>query len=430
MSSETKLNNAGPALEIAPGSLAIGQRSLGDPSRLFPLTPVIVDGCPASSGEAMQYPLEIDYDYDAVDRRLFEQAPGPGLDRWAPLLPPLAKGLSMGEGGTPLIAAEAFGRSIGIAGNLYLKDESRNPTWSHKDRLNLCVVSAAIASGARGIAVASSGNHGAAAAAYAARAGLPCVVVTSGGMPPAFRDFLMSLGARVVVTPEDRRWPVLRRIVNETGFMPASNLTRFHTGNPYGPEGYKTIAYELFLQLDHTVPDHILAPTGYGEMLFGVWKGFQELKRLGLVDRLPTIYACEPAIRGPLRRAVSSNAAAAEVSGPASIAVGIACAVSSYRGAVAIESRADRALPASETEIAAMRARLAATGLYQEFSGVAGLAAASEATSRGLVLDGKVVAIMTSSGLKDVTPTGAEIYGEDTLDGLIDTLREGTGDGA
>src|SRR5260370_21673190 len=124
----------------ANSSAAIGQRSLGDPSLLFPLDPPLVRGCPRTSAAEMQYPLEIDYDYSKVAKDLFRQAPLPGLERWAPLLPPLARNLSLGEGGTALIESARVGRWIGLDGPLWLKDESRNPTWSHKDRLNFCIV--------------------------------------------------------------------------------------------------------------------------------------------------------------------------------------------------------------------------------------------------------------------------------------------------
>ncbi|MFC3227805.1 pyridoxal-phosphate dependent enzyme [Marinibaculum pumilum] len=386
---------------MAGASLAIGQRSLGDRSKLFPLLPVLTEGCPATSDAEMQYPLEIDYAYDRVDPALFDQPPLPGLARWAPLLPPLAPGLDLGEGGTALVPADDLGRALGFTGRLLLKDESRNPTWSHKDRLNLCTVSTAILSGAPGIAVASSGNHGAAAAAFAARAGLPCVVVTSEGPQPSFRRLLAALGAHVVLTDADNRWPVLRRIVAATGFMPASNLTRFHTGNPYGPEGYKTIAYELFLQLGRRVPDSVLVPTGYAELLYGLAKGFRELRLLGLADRVPQLLSAEPAARGPLARAAGSNAAAMEVAPEPSAAAGIACTVGGYRGIVALQESHGRALTCSEAGMAEMQARLARHGYYQEISGAAGLAAGAEVIARGEKLDGIVVAILTSTGLKD-----------------------------
>src|ERR1700716_4260117 len=136
----------------ASASAAIGQRSLGDPSLLFPLYPPLLNGCPQTSRAEMQYPLEIGYDYSKISKDLLQQAPLPGIARWAPLLPPLAPNLSLGEGGTALIESTRLGCWIGLDSPIRLKDESRNPTWSHKDRLNYCIVSAALATGARGIA--------------------------------------------------------------------------------------------------------------------------------------------------------------------------------------------------------------------------------------------------------------------------------------
>ena len=266
-------------------SRARAQRSLRDATQEFPQRPVLAEGCPATSSDEMQFPLEIAFDYDQVDPQLFEQEPLPGLDRWAPLLPPLAPGLSMAEGGTPLLPSERLAGWAGVTTPVLLKDETRNPTWSHKDRLNLCTVSAAVASGAPGVVVSSSGNHGAAAAAYSARAGLPCIVLTTDDAPPAVQSFLLAYGAAVIGVPADARWPLLREIVARLGYHPVSNQTSFHTGHPYGPEGYKTISYELYRQLGNQVPAAVFVPTGYAELLFGVWKGFRELQELGVTRR-------------------------------------------------------------------------------------------------------------------------------------------------
>lgn len=412
----------------ATASTAIGQRSLGDPSLLFPLARPLLTGCPGTSTEEMQYPLEIDYDYAKVPRDIFAQPPLPGLARWAPLLPPLVPELSMGEGGTALIESEAIGRWLGLDLPVWLKDESRNPTWSHKDRLNYCIVSTAVKTGAPGIAVASTGNHGAAAAAYARRAGLPCVVISTRDAQPAFVHLQAALGSTFLQVEGSARWPTLRRIIEETGFMPASNLTRFHTGNPFGPEGYKTIAYEIFAQLGRELPGTVVLPTGYGEMLFGVHKGFRELKRLGLTHRVPRLLSAEPIVRAPLARAMAQNVAAAEVSGPASIAAGIACTVSSYRAAVALRESGGRPLTFHDDVLREAAIRLAHEGLWQEFSGVAGLAALHEAVRRGEAIEEPVVVVLTSTGLKEmpavVPPPPAEPV---SLDDLIAALKRGAG---
>ncbi len=357
----------------------------------------------------MQYPLDIDYDYERVPRDIFSQSPMPGLDRWAPLLPPLAPGLSLGEGGTPLVASERLPKWVGASAPILLKDESRNPTWSHKDRLNYCITSAALAVNAKGIAVASSGNHGASAAAYAARAGLPCVVITSPSSQPAFLPFLRQLGAEVIVVPVDERWAVLNTVIDATGFTSASNLTRFHTGNPFGPEGYKTIAYEIFLQCGEKMPGTVVVPTGYGELLYGVSKGFGEIVRFGLAPKVPRLISAEPALRGPLANAMRRNVAAVEVSGPPSLAAGISCSVGSYRGVIALRDSAGAALTFSENAVSQAAVELAHDGLWQEYSGVAGLAALREAHRRGEQFDEPIVAILTSTGLKELPVSSADM---------------------
>jgi threonine synthase len=410
----------------ANASAATAQRSLGDPGLVFPLYPPLVRGCPRTSGTDMQYPLEIDFDYSKVARHLFRQPPLPGLQRWAPLLPPLAPEVSLGEGGTALIESSRIGRWVGLDTPIWLKDESRNPTWSHKDRLNYCIVSLALATGARGVAVASTGNHGASAAAYARRAGLRCVVISTPGAQPAFEHFQTALGSELVLVPSEQRWAALNRIIDETGFMPASNLTRFHTGNPFGPEGYKTIAYELFAQLGGRVPGTVVLPTGYGELLFGVAKGFRELKQLGVSDAIPRILSAEPGVRAPLAHAMACNQAAAEVSGPGSLAAGIACTVSSYRAAVALRGSNGSALTFREETLIEAAAELAHEGLWQEYSGVAGLAALREAIQRGEKMDEPVVTVLTSTGLKDVpaTPIMTASPSRPSLDRIIASLNE------
>ncbi|NRQ34599.1 pyridoxal-phosphate dependent enzyme [Nonomuraea sp. NN258] len=368
-------------------SLAVRQRSLGDPTIEYPLLPALTRGCPKTSTDEIAYPAEVDYDYARVDRNLFEQAPGPDIARWAPLLPPLAAP-TLGEGGTPLIAV----------GDVFVKDESRNSTWSHKDRLNRVTVSAALAAGAPGVVVASSGNHGASAAAYAARAGLKAIVLASAESPPAVQEFVRAYGAQVVSVPVAERWPLMRQIVDRLGYHPMSNLTVTHTGHAYGPEGYKTIAYEVFLQLGR-VPAAVFCPTGYAELLFGVWKGFRELRLLGLAESVPRMFSCETAAGGPHARALATGAPAAIVELGRSDAYGIAGPVGGYRGVLAVRDSGGEAVLVTDDEMRAAQRALADQGLWQELSGAAGLAAVRKL---GRDFDGPVVCVGTSSGFKDV----------------------------
>ncbi|MFJ3923428.1 pyridoxal-phosphate dependent enzyme [Streptomyces sp. NPDC090022] len=376
---------------MSAGSLARTQRSMGDPGIHYPLWPPLPRGCPKTAAPGLVFPVEVDYAYADLPAGFFPQGdPAPrGLDRWAPLLPPLdAPGL--GEGGTPLIA---------LGDEVWIKDESRNPTWSHKDRLNRVAVSAAVHLGAEGIAVASSGNHGASAAAYAARAGLRCVVLASAGAPPAVASFLQAYGAAVLPVPAESRWPLLNEIADRLGFHTVSNLTPTHTGHAFGPEGYKTIAYEIHADLG--VPAAVFAPTGYGELLFGVWKGFRELRDLGVTDRVPRMYGCEPAAGGPLAAALRTGVPAAVVRVGETDAYAIDCAVSGHRAVRAVLDSGGGALLLTDTELAAARDTLAHQGLWPELSAAAGLAGHRHLLAAGTRFDGPVVCLSTSSGFKD-----------------------------
>ncbi|MFI1658665.1 pyridoxal-phosphate dependent enzyme [Streptomyces sp. NPDC020472] len=371
-------------------SLATAQRSLADPSVRHPLWPPLTRGCPVTSTEDVAYPLDIDYAYDRVPDDLFTRPAAHGLERWAPLLPPLAAP-GLGEGNTPLVE---------LPDGVWIKDESRNPTWSHKDRLNRVAVSAAVASGARGVVVSSSGNHGAAAAAYAARAGLPCAVFTSPSAPPAVASHLRAYGATVLTVPSGSVRPLMRRIVDELGFQSVSSVTdTAHTGHPFGPEGYKTLAYELALDLGRA-PAEVYLPTGYGELLFGVAKGFQELARLGVTDSVPRVYAAEPAAAGALTEALRTGRPVARVPVGPTAAYAIDCEVNSYRGVLAVRTTGGAARTVTDGQMADARAELATQGIWCETSSAAGLAALRARGARGT--DGPVVCVVTSSGYKDI----------------------------
>ncbi len=381
-------------------SLAVAQRSLGDPAGRFPLFPPLVEGCPRSSTADLQYPLALDYDYDRLPADFFRRDPYPGIRRWAELLPPLAPGLSMGEGGTPLVPAPRLAEWAGFNGEVYIKDESRNPTGSHKDRLNLCTVSAAVLSGAPGVTVASSGNHGAAAAAYAARARLPCVLFITEGTEPHLVRMVTAYGAAVVPLPRPLRRVLMAELVHRAGYHPVSSITATHTGHPFGPEGYKTIAYELYRQLGDRLPAAVFVPTAYAELLYGVWLGFKELCAVGRLGAPPQLFACEPAAGAPLRAALATGRPVVQVEEAPTAAYSIVVGMNSYRGVLAVRASEGDALAVSDEEMLSAQTALGREGLWSELSGAAGLAGLRQA-AQAMAFDGPVVCLMTSSGLKD-----------------------------
>ncbi len=377
-------------------STANGQRCLYCGTE-YPLYPPIVAGCPACATDNFKAPLELTYDYPDSADWLPEQ-PLPGLTRYAPLLPPLVEWLSMGEGGTPLVTAPTP-ELEGV--ETYVKDEARNPTWSHKDRLNFAISSTALNVEAAGIVAASSGNHGGSAAAYSARAGLPGVILCT-PRPPAVASFLQAYGQVVVAVPDvETRWTLMARLVEELGYHPASNQTIPPTNHPFGSENYKTIAYELYLQLGRRAPEAVFVPVGFAELLFGTYKGFVELQKYGFIDQLPRMISCEPAAGAPLKRAVESGEPVVTVETGPSDAYSIAVPINSYRGVVAVQGSDGAGLAIGEDEMHAAQRRLSRAGLWVEASAAVSFAGMLRAAELDLGQKGPLVCINTASGFKD-----------------------------
>ncbi|HET9317036.1 MAG TPA: pyridoxal-phosphate dependent enzyme, partial [Vicinamibacteria bacterium] len=264
---------------------------------------------------------------------LFPSSPR-SLWRFAGLLPvrPAAPA-SLGEGATPLIHLERLGRRLGLS-RLYAKDETQNPTWSYKDRLCAVAVAHAAAIGARVITISSTGNHGASTAAYAARAGLPCVAFTVATVPDTMKTLMQAYGAAVVACEtSEARWRLMRQGVERLGWYPTSGFAIPPVGStPWGVEGYKTIAYELAEDLGWASPDFVVVPAAYGDGLSGIWKGWTELAALGLVKHTPRMVAAEPF--GPLGRALERGLDAPEaVEAPApSVAFSIGSRYGTWQG--------------------------------------------------------------------------------------------------
>jgi len=347
--------------------------------------------------------------YDLGRVRGLETSDDPGIFRYRPLLP-IAQGpvVSLHEGGTPLLPLPGLGGSHGLP-RLFVKDESRNPTWSYKDRLAAVAVTKAVQEGRDTVVVSSTGNHGAAVAAYAARAGIRCVVLTLASVPQAMKTMMQSFGADVVALekPTDR-WVLMRQLVEERGWAPMSGFVGPPSGsNPYGCEGYKTIAYELHAQLGD-VPDVVIAPVAYGDALAGLHRGFADMVALGLTSRLPRLIAAEPF--GPYGQALRDGYRAdATVPAGASVAFSIASPYATWQGWNALVATGGAAASADDdATMAAQRELASRDGVFLEASSVITAAVLPELLARGEVTPEQTVVLLgTSTGLKDV-PTSAE----------------------
>lgn len=359
--------------------------------------------CAEAGYHVNPFPL---YDWTGVDP---SPLPGRrGLFAWQHLLPlsPEVAPVTLGEGDTPLVELTRVPQAADV-GQLWIKDESRNPTWSYKDRLIAVAVTKARESGASTVAVASTGNHGAAAAAYAARAGMDCIVLTLSSVPTTMLTLMQSYGAHVVALAEPRdRWALLRQGVEERGWTPLSGFVDPPAGsNPFGIDGYKSIAYEIVRDLGRA-PTEVVAPVAYGDGLAGLMRGFEDLLAWGCIDRLPRLVAAEPV--GPYAAALSDGFAPGRRLQPrASVAFSITTPVATFQGYDALARSGGSGATATDSQIMQTQLDLArAEGLYLEASSAITLAVVPELVKRGEVgSDSVVVLLGTSTGLKDVGAT-------------------------
>ncbi|HEU5322260.1 MAG TPA: threonine synthase, partial [Methylomirabilota bacterium] len=248
--------------------------------------------------------LAVRYDLDrvraAVSRATLRERP-PGMYRFRELTP-LAAGeapVTLGEGGTPLLALPRLAAHLGLR-HLWGKDDGQNPTGSFKARGLGMAVTRARTLGARGFVIPSAGNAGGAAAVYGARAGLPVAVVVPRGTPPAAVAEAALAGARgfTVEGSIATAGRVVAKAAPALGWFDLSTLKE-----PYRLEGKKTLGLELAEQLDWSMPDVLLYPTGGGPGLLGIPQGYEELRELGwLSGPLPRFVAvqaegCAPVVQ-------------------------------------------------------------------------------------------------------------------------------------
>lgn len=393
-------------------SAAIGLRCVSCDTR-YPLG-AMHEGCLTCATDAFRSGLTPDYDYDAIRREIgagpLAEA-GAGIWRYRRLLPVLdpAHEISLGEGATALLPMPAIAHEL-EADDVWVKDESRNPTLSFKDRHASVTISKAHELGAGMVMASSSGNHGAAVAAYAARAGMGAIVLSYAGLSEAASTLIQAYGATLAITTREGRWTVIREGIERFGWYPATNFTDIPTNGPYGHEGYKAIAFELHDQLSGRVPDYVLVPTSYAEGLYGIWKGFDELRRLGLAERVPRMVACEPA-GGPLAEAWRGvGRPIARVEAQPTVARGIGGSVNSYLGIAALRASEGCVVQASDDEILDAQGELARQGLFAEPAAAASLAGLRALRASGRLESGaSVVLISTSSGLKHLAPVVARM---------------------
>jgi len=318
-------------------------------------------------------------------------------DRYAAWLPvdPSTPVVSLGEGSTPLVQARRLGEALGLR-SLFLKIEGANPTGSFKDRGMVVAVAKALEDGARSVICASTGNTSASAAAYAAAAGLECVVVLPKGAI-ALGKLLQALvaGARVVAV--DGNFDDALRIVRGLAEQDDHPVTLVNSVNPHRLEGQKTAAFEICDDLGRS-PDVLAIPVGNAGNISAYWRGFVEYAAAGIVGSRPRMWGFQaagaaPLVHGQPVERPETLATAIRIGNPASWSKAIA----------ARDESGGRIDAVTDDEIlAAYRDLARLEGVFCEPSSAASVAGVTAAARRReLDPDATVVCVLTGNGLKD-----------------------------
>jgi threonine synthase len=315
---------------------------------------------------------------------------------------PGAPPITLGEGMTPLIHAQRLGERIGLS-RFYIKDEGLNPTASFKARGLSAAVTVAKALGAKTLALPTAGNAGGAAAAYAAKAGLGCVIAMPADTPPANIIESRAFGADVRLIDgliSDCGKFIAERAPNE-GWFEVSTLKE-----PYRIEGKKTMGYELWEQFDGKLPDVIVYPTGGGVGLIGMWKAFEELEEMGLIGRQrPRMISAQAAGCAPIVKAFEQHRESSEFfANAATLASGLRVPkpLGDFLILADLYASGGEAVAATDEEMmAACREMAALEGIFAAPEGGAGLVATTKLVKGKKIQAGETVVLFnTGSGYK------------------------------
>lgn len=334
---------------------------------------------------------------------------GRSMWQFSDVLPPISSEylVSLDEGWTPYVKANTYGQLIGLR-DLWMKLEGQNPTGSFKDRAASVLVSLAKEWGKRGVFTASSGNAAAAISGYSARGGLKCLILVREDAS------LSKLGQISMYNPYIVRVRNLfsnKRTLTEFLNTVGGALPGWQNGflwapfNPLALEGIKTISYEI---ASTNTPDYVFVPTAGGDLLYAVYKGFKELRDLGIINGLPKIVAVQGVNANPLVHALDNNLEhVVEVEHAETIAGALRVNFGADHALNAVKQSGGFGVGVTDTEILEAQRDIAKTeGVFTETSSAAALAAVKKALSQGWVNPNSTVAvILTGTGFKDYTPS-------------------------
>ncbi len=354
-------------------------------------------------------PLEVTYDYERIaattSRQRIESGPR-SIWRYADLLPVAdAAPVDLGAGFTPLVRADRLAAELGL-GELWIKDDTANPTGSFKDRVVSVALTKARQLGFKIAACASTGNLANSVAAHAARAGMDSVVLIPHDLERAKITMTAVYGGRVVAV-EGSYDDVNRLCAELTSEQPDWAFVNVNIRTYYS-EGSKTLAFEVAEQLGWEAPDHVVVPIGSGSQLTKVAKGFAELARVGLLDRPPNVRVSGAQAEGcaPVATAFAEGTDVIRPVKPDTVAKSLAIGnpADGWYALDTVRSSGGACAAVNDEEILEGIRLLARTeGIFAETAGGVTIATLAKLAAAGVVRpDERVVAMVTGHGLKTV----------------------------
>lgn len=349
--------------------------------------------------------LDVEYDYDAAGAALRARICDPPFDQWRyrellPITPDLPLP-HLHVGWTPVVQAPRLGRRLGVR-RLSIKDDSRNPTSSFKDRASSVGVMKALEFGFDTIACASTGNAASSLSGLAAATGLTSTIFVPERAPEPKVTQLLIFGATVlkVKGTYEQAFDLCRQACEAFGWYNRNSGT-----NPFLVEGKKTAGLEIAEQCQNQMPDWVVVSVGDGCTIGGIGKGLREMKRLGFIDRVPRLLGVQAEGANPVFEAFRSGREMVP-SETHTIADSIAVGTPrNWRRALSeIKASCGEMIAVSDGEILeAMRMTGTMAGIFGEPAGIAGIAGLRRAVEEGIVKEHEtVLAVMTGNGLKDI----------------------------
>ena len=353
-------------------------------------------------------PLEVAYDLDGVRSSISRERVEAGprtMWRWADLLPSTPPGeIDLGAGGTPLVRADRLAAELGL-GQLWLKDDTRNPTGSFKDRVVSVALAKARELGYKVAACASTGNLANSVAAHAARAGMRSIVFIPSDLEPAKITTTAVYGGTLVAVKGS--YDDVNRLCAElTSEQPTWAFVNVNVRTYYA-EGSKTLAFEVAEQMGWQAPDHVVVPVASGSQLCKIDKGFRQLAEVGLIAEHPVrVSGAQAEGCSPVATAFAAGWDTFKPQRPHTIAKSLAIG-NPADGTYALEAvRRSGGSVASVTDdeiVEAIRLLARTEGIFAETAGGVTVATLAKLAGAGVVRsDERVVAYITGNGLKTV----------------------------